>query len=213
MRRFRLRVRPSLGLAMAVALSLSACAEQQWADEAAVASVRYRDPGPPSVTLFTALRVRGGEGAHSGLMINADERIIFDPAGNFKHPAVPERGDVLYGITPQVEEMYIDFHARPTYSMMAQTIVVPPEIAAQLAANAKAHGASWKALCSNSVSAVLDGVPGFEGVDSWLPGSLAKEFGALPGVVTTYYYDDDESGNGLRVQATPDPQPKRNSKL
>lgn len=211
MRRFP--VRPSLGLAMAVALSLSACAEQQWADEAAVTSVRYRDPGPPSVTLFTVKRIRGGEGAHSGLMINADQRIIFDPAGNFAHPAVPERGDVLYGITPQVEQMYIDFHSRPTYYTVAQTVVVTPEVAQLLAEKAKAHGASWKALCSNSVSAVLDGVPGFEGVDSFLPGSLANEFGALPGVTTTYYYDDDESGDPLRVQSTPDPQPTRNNRL
>lgn len=195
--------------ALAAALALSACVENRWADDASVAAVRYKHPGPPEVTLFTAVRVIGTEGAHSGLMINADERILFDPAGNFETASVPERGDVLYGITPQVEEAYIDFHARPTYFMVAQTVQVTPEVAQQLAAQAKAHGASMKALCSNSVSDVLDGVPGFESVGSWLPGKLMKEFAALPGVKTTYYYDDDESGNALRVQSYPDPQPKR----
>ena len=201
-----------LGLAAALALMLAGCAPVQWADDAAVASVRYRDPGPPEVTLFTAVRVRGGEGAHSGLMVNADQRLLFDPAGNFKHPAVPEQGDVLYGITPQVETLYIDFHARPTYYMVAQTVTVTPEIAQMVADKARAHGASWKAMCSTSVSQVLKGVPGFEGVDSWLPGKLMREFAALPGVRTTYYYDDDESGNPLRVQSEPDPPPQPSRK-
>lgn len=193
--------------AIALMLLLGACAEHHWADDAAVNAVRYREPGPAEVTLFTAVRTRGGEGAHSGLMVNANERLLFDPAGNFAHPAVPERGDVLYGITPRVEEMYIDFHARPTYYIKAQTVEVSPEVAQMIADRAVAHGASWKALCSTSVSQVLDGVPGFEGVDSVFPGRLADDFARLPGVVTTYYYDDDESGNPLRVQFVPDAQP------
>ena len=191
--------------ALALVLALGACAEQRWADDASVAAVRYREPGSPTVTLFTAVRVNGNDGAHSGLMVNADERIIFDPAGNFEHPAVPERGDVLFGITPQVEQLYIDFHARPTYFVTAQTVEVTPEIARQIAALARDHGASWKAMCSTSVSAVLKDVPGFEGVNSWLPGKLSREFARLPGVTTTWYYDDDESGNPLRVQSEPDP--------
>ena len=62
-------------------------------------------------------------------MINGSQRVIFDPAGTVRLNAVPERGDVLFGITPQVEDFYARAHARETYHVVIQEIDVTPETA------------------------------------------------------------------------------------
>ena len=95
-----------LGLA-SLALAVAGCAVQERpnADPGTIANARYVDPGPTQMTLYTMINNRSGGGAHASLMISApSERIIFDPAGSFYSPAIPERDDVLFGITPSAEE-------------------------------------------------------------------------------------------------------------
>ena len=67
-----------------------------------ISSASYRHDGPAALTLYTMINNRSGAGAHSSVMINGSQRVIFDPAGTVRLSAVPERGDVLYGLTPQV---------------------------------------------------------------------------------------------------------------
>ena len=102
---------------------LAGCgAEPVWAPDEAVTRAAYRDTeNPPSITLFTVLNNRSGEGAHSALMINASQRVIFDPAGTWWHRTAPERNDLHYGITPTMLKFYIDYHARETYHVDVQT--------------------------------------------------------------------------------------------
>ena len=87
-------------MCLAVCLTAAGCAGQYvWAPDEKVEAVRYVSPEPPSLTLFTMVNNETGAGGHSGLMINASERVIFDPAGTLTHPTFVERNDVLYGVT------------------------------------------------------------------------------------------------------------------
>ena len=64
-------------------VALSACgAEPKWATDAQMATpaAHYVAAPPRSITLFTVQSTRNGSGAHSGLLINASEQIMFDPA-------------------------------------------------------------------------------------------------------------------------------------
>ena len=196
-------------LVLAAALSLAGCAAQsEYAPDAAVAAAAYVDPGPPSITLFTVTSTRNGAGAHSGLLINASQRVMFDPAGTWQHPSVPERNDVHFGMTPKMVNFYIDYHARETYDVVEQTIVVTPEVAAIAMQRALAYGAVPKSQCAAATSSILRGVPGFESLPStWFPKRLMLAFGKLPGVTARKISDDDADKNHgvLLVQAAQAP--------
>lgn len=186
-------------------LGLSACgAESVYAPQDAVTAARYVAAAPTSITLYTVINNRSGAGAHSGLLINASQQVMFDPAGTWNHPAVPERNDVHYGITPRIVNFYIDYHARETFRVIEQTLVVSPQVAELVKQRAEAHGAVPKAQCANSIVAILSGVPGFESLRStWFPKKLSEAFGKLPGVTSRTITDDsaDKNHGVLLVQA------------
>lgn len=187
------------------ALGLSGCgADSVYAPDEAVAAARFVAEGPKTITLYTVVNNRSGSGAHSGLLINASERILFDPAGTWHHPALPERNDVHFGITDKMVLFYIDYHARETFRVQEQTLVVSPAVAEMIAARAKAYGAVPKAQCANSISSILRGVPGFEGMPStWFPNKLHDAFAQVPGVTEREILDEDADSNHgvLLVQA------------
>jgi len=196
-------------LALLAVLALAACgAQSEYASDAEVAQARFVADGPSTVTLFTVLSTRNGSGAHSGLLINGNERVMFDPAGSWHHPALPERNDVHYGMTDRMINFYIDYHARQTYDVVEQTVVVTREQAEMVAARARAYGAVPKAQCSRSVSYILSGVPGFTSIqNTWSPKKLSADFAALPGATSRLITDDDADDNHgvLLVQATAAP--------
>lgn len=195
-------------LLLAIGLSACGAANPEWASDAEVQAARYVAGPPTEVTLFTVISNRTNGGAHSGLLINGSERVLFDPAGTWQHPRLPERNDLHYGITDKMIAFYIDYHARVTYRVLQQTVPVSPEVAELVIARAKAYGAVPKAQCANSVSAILKGVPGFEPIsNTWFPLKLADAFGTLPGVTSRVITDsDDDSNHGvLLVQANGDP--------
>jgi len=195
--------------ALLAMLTLAACgAEPKWATDEAVAQARYVHNGPPSITLFTVLSTRDGSGAHSGLLINASERIMFDPAGTWYHPNLPERNDVHYGMTPKMLTFYIDYHARETFDVVEQTIIVSPGVAELVAQRAKAYGAVPKAQCAKSISAILSEVPGFESLPStWYPAKYMEAFAKLPGVTSRKITDSDADDNhGVLLVQTTDPR-------
>ena len=102
-------------------LAVAGCAsEPVWAPQSDVARAAYRHPGPPALTLFTTRNVGSGNGAHTGLMVNASQRVLFDPAGTFGAPSLPERNDVIFGVTPRVVEYYTGYHARTSYYVVEQ---------------------------------------------------------------------------------------------
>jgi hypothetical protein len=193
-------------ISLIAVLFVAACgaAEPKWASDDAVAQARYVAAGPPSITLYTVLATRDGSGAHAGLLINGSQRVMFDPAGTWHHPRLPERNDVHFGVTPLMLEFYLDYHARETFDVVEQTIVVSPQVAELVMRRAMEYGAVPKAQCTISISNILRGVPGFEGLPStWYPKKLMTAFGELPGVSTRRITDDDTNDNHgvLLVQA------------
>ena len=157
---------------------MRACgAEPVWAPDEAVARARYVSGEPPSITLYTVVRKRGNEGAHSGLMIDGSQRVMFDPAGTWHHPTVPERNDLHYGITERMRKFYIDYHARETYDVIEHKIYVSPAVAEAAIRRAEAYGAVNKAFCGSSVSDILRGLPGFETMPStFFPNRIMRAF-------------------------------------
>jgi hypothetical protein len=186
-----------IAFAFALIAGLSACgANAPYAPDEAVQAAAFVAEGPPSVTLFTVINNRSGGGAHSGLMINGTQRVMFDPAGSWYHPNLPERNDVHFGVTDRMIAYYVDYHARETFRVVQQTVPVSPAVAQQVMNNALAYGAVPSAQCANSISAVLSGVPGFESVSrSWFPKRLMADFAALPGAVEQVTTDADADDN------------------
>lgn len=180
-------------LILCLPAGLAACgAESVWAPDEAVARATYSPKGAPTaLTLFTVISNRSGGGEHSALMINADQQVIFDPAGTWHHPSLPERNDVHFGIGSEAIAHYEDYHARPTYHVVVQTVEVTPEVAQQAIRLAMAYGPVSKSMCSNAVSDILKQIDGFEGVgQSWFPRKTMEAFGARAGVETYTVYDD-----------------------
>ncbi len=181
---------------------LSACAQSKWAPDEAVMKAAYHDPGPPSITLITAINNRNGQGGHSALLINASQRVLFDPAGTWWHRTVPERNDVLYGITPTMWKFYTDYHARKTYHVVLQTKEVTPEVAEEARRLVEANGAVPKAHCAYATSGILRRLPGFESLPrTYFPHKLMAAFARLPGVKTEKIYQDDGDNNKALLAA------------
>jgi hypothetical protein len=182
---------------LVVALGLAACgAEPKWAPQAEVDAVRFVSEEPPSITLYTVVNTRTGSGAHSAILVNASERVIFDPAGTWYHPRLPEQNDVHFGMTDKAVAFYLDYHTRITYNTIEQKIYVSPQVAELVLAKVKAYGAVPKAMCTQANSSILRGVPGFEGLpQTFYPKKLSEAFGRLPGVTTRVITDDDADDN------------------
>ncbi len=175
-------------------LAVAGCTkpDQNPADDATIAAVAYRNPEPPSLTLYTMINNRNGEGAHSALLINASQQVIFDPAGSFHSSLTPERGDVIFGITPQIEKAYRSAHARSTFHVVSQKIALTPAQAERTLQLALRNGRVPDAFCASATARLLAQVPGFQSIRSTMfPKTLMEQFAQLPGVSTERYYEND----------------------
>ncbi len=189
-----------LSLILPLSLLLSACAEEVWAPEEEVQRAKYRHDAPPSLTLITVVSNRTGSGGHSALLVNGSHRVIFDPAGTWHHPKLPERNDVHFGMTPSAVGYYIDYHARETFHVVSQEVPVSPQVAEVALARVQSNGAVAKAFCSNATADVLRGIPGFEDTPrSFSPKRIMAYFDGKPGVRRSVVYDDSPANNGTIV--------------
>ncbi len=188
-----------LGLPLAAVAACSA--PQTSSPPAMIAARQFAGPGPRVLTLFTMRNVSSGSGAHTSLLIDApSQRIMFDPAGSFRHTTIAERNDVLFGVTPEVEAYYISYHARETFYVLGQTIAVSDAVAEQAAALALANGPVARSFCTSATSGMIRRLPGFGGVSQTLfPNSLARSFGALPGVRSREWRENDPDNKALAL--------------
>lgn len=184
-------------LAAAAPALLSACgAKSVWDSDEQLRAARYASSEPPSITLFTVIGIPRGDGGHSALMINGSQRVIFDPAGSWNHPRIPERNDVLYGITDNFKNFYIDYHARETYWVAEDSIPVSREVADLAIRRAEANGPTSRSFCAVAAGSVLRGVPGFETAPSgFSPLRLRNWFLRQPGVRSKRHMDGDPANN------------------
>lgn len=165
---------------------LAACgADHKWASDEEVARAVY-SPGPPaSLTVITSINTRSGAGAHSALLINGSQRVLYDPAGSWElgDGFAPERNDLHYGMTQPVLDSYLTYQSSTVFQVVAQTIEVPLAVADQAIAASIKEGSTNKAFCSNSVSNILGQLPGFSSVRTvYFPKALMREIAKLPGV-------------------------------
>ena len=194
-----------LALALMALLGLAACgADQTFAPQAEVDAARYVEGPPTYIVLYTGINDRNGSGAHSALLVNASQRVLFDPAGTFTHPRAPVQGDVHYGITDSVLAAFLDYHARDSatekFHVVERRLYVSPEVAEMILRKVQANGAVPKAQCASSISAILRSVPGFESVPStWFPIKLGEGFGQLPGVTTRIVTEENDGSDQHNV--------------
>lgn len=186
------------------ALALTGCgpAVETWADDAAVSRATYSHGEPYSVTVFTMVSNDTGAGGHSAMMINGSERVLYDPAGSWRHPLAPERNDMHHGFTEFMRKFYIDFHARTTYHVVIQEITITREQADLMIAAARRQGAAPRAYCTRFNSSVLRQVPGFEDINTtWFPTALMDQIARRSDVRTSKVFDDDPDYNKTMLEA------------
>jgi hypothetical protein len=168
-----------------------------WAPEDEVISATYQNNKPTSITLLTMINNTTGMGGHSALLINSEERILFDPAGTFKHPQIPEQHDVFFGMNDTALERYIDYHARPTIHVVMQSTEIESKVAIKLTNLVKNYGPVQDMMCSYAITEVLNQVPNFITIPkSYFPKTTMENFSKLEGVTTTKVFDyflDDKS--------------------
>ena len=166
-----------------------------------IAARQFAGPGPRVLTLYTMRNIRSGGGEHSSLLIDApSQRILFDPAGSFRHSYVAERNDVLFGMTPEVEAYYVSYHARETYYVLAQTVPVSDAVAERAAQLALSNGPVRQSFCASATSRLLRQLPGFEAIpQTMFPNTLADAFGRLPGVTSREWRETDPDNKALAL--------------
>ncbi|WP_235871378.1 hypothetical protein [Shimia sediminis] len=159
-----------------------------------IQAAAYVHGGQPSLTLYTMVSNDTGAGAHTSLLINASQRVVWDPAGSFRAESIVASGDVVYGMTPQMVDLYTRFHARETYHVIIQELPVSAEIAEMALRKAMSNGAVPQATCALSTSAILRSLPGFEGIPStYYPNKLYEAFRAYgPTERELFEYDADD---------------------
>jgi len=193
-----LRLRALVLVALAL-VTLAACAgERVWAPDAAVQAARYAYGGQgdlqgrqAELTLITVMNYRSKRGDHTGLFINADERVLFDPAGSWKLPEVPERNDLHYGISPRIGASYYLSHTRETHYTVVQRIPVSMQTALRAKQLASAAGPVPPAYCAKSTIDILRELPGFEKLrSSFYPHKLMEQIASIPGVITQELHHD-----------------------
>ncbi|MEE4189796.1 MAG: hypothetical protein V2I76_15305 [Roseobacter sp.] len=180
---------------LSILLVLTACAPTSFDDASPeeVARAAYVSGDPPSLTLFTMVNNSTGAGGHSSLMVSGSQRVIFDPAGSFRHPDGVERGDVLYGMSPAWVAGYKSAHARSTYRVVSQTVQLTEAQAETALRLVQSNGPVASAFCANAVSSILRQVPGFEATQvTFYPVKLMDQFDQRPDVQRDVYYENDE---------------------
>lgn len=198
-------------LLIGMALTVSACGYNQSdippSSIETVQASTYRHNGAPALTLFTAISNSTGEGAHSALMVNGSQRVIFDPAGTFrKEGAIIERGDVLYGATPRMVDSYTRFHARETYHVVVQHLEMPGDAAEAVLRDVLTYGDVPAALCTSSTSTVLSRASLPSPIrNTMFPKRLMEQFAQVPGVETRELFEYDDADK-TKVLAAYEPE-------
>ena len=185
-------------LLIAAAAALAGCEVYIPAAPDEVARARHVSEEPASVTLLSMVSTRTGRSAHSALLINGSEQVLYDPAGTFRHPDLPRRHDIHYGVTPRFLDYYERYHARFSHFVHSQTVEVSRATADQVLANAVAQGRTPKFFCNTSVAAALRPVEPFAHVrGGFFPQTTREDFARITGVEDAYVYEVDSGKNNV----------------
>lgn len=168
------------------------CAVEVGASKQSLAAARHIAAEPPYVEVVSMVDRRDGRAAHTALVINASERVIYDPAGTFQHEDLAERGDIHYGATDRMVSYYERYHARFSHFVHVQRIPVTAQVADAVLRRAEAQGPSPKMFCTYHTIGVLnDSLPGVALERSFFPEALRRQVADLPGVSDRYRVEED----------------------
>ena len=175
-----------------VALTAACAGVEVGAPPAEISRARFASDEPPYVAVVSMVHRDQQRAAHTALFINASQRVIYDPAGTFRHEAMPERGDIHYGATDRMIDYYERYHARFSHYVHVQTIPVSAATAEAVLRRAQAQGPSPKLFCTVDTIAVLNDVPQIPRFySSFFPEALRQQVAQVSGVQDRYRYEED----------------------
>ncbi len=176
---------------------LSACADYENDDPAVVSSRTYISEEQPYVELLTMVNESGDFGEHSGIVINASQTVLYDPAGSFRYEAELARSrDIHYGMSPRMVDYYKRYHARFGYYVVAQRVYLSAEEAEALFRKANEIGTTGQLRCGLSASQTLNSISRFANIPStYWPGKIMEAMAEVPGVETSYTRESDVGQN------------------
>ncbi|MEM9350418.1 MAG: hypothetical protein AAGA47_09165 [Pseudomonadota bacterium] len=176
---------------------LAACSSKPrvFAEQSALDAARWPNTGPGRLQVFSSFNVGTNNGAHTAMLISADEHVVFDPAGTFRHSRLPERHDVIYGMVPSARQAFVDYHTRSTFWTVLQTFEVPRSTAFAVKRAAERAGPVSDAFCTRATSTLLADAPGMPfAVDPvWFPVSLHDQLLGRPGVIRQEFRQTDDA--------------------
>lgn len=184
-------------IAICMMVILSACADFENDDPAVVSSRTYVSEEAPFVALLTMVNDSGDHGEHSGILINASQTVLYDPAGSFRYEEELARSrDIHYGMSPTMVDYYQRYHARFGYHVVTQKIYISAEEAEALFRMANQIGTTGQLRCGLSASSVLNSIPRFSNIPTtYWPGKIMNAMADVPGIVTTYTRESDIGQN------------------
>ncbi len=183
----------ALGLLLAVAGCTNDAPKVPDSGPDRIARAVYRHDGPPELTLLTMIGNETESGAHSAMVVNGSQRVLWDPAGSFRNERIVERGDVVFGATPQLVDTFTRFHARKTHHVVVQTLPVSAEVAEAVLQRMLVAGNQLAANCTRSTARILSDVPQFSQIrETYFPVKLMQQWSEIPGVTTRRFYETDD---------------------
>lgn len=176
---------------------MAACgADRPEASPEAVDAGRYVHADPPGLTLVTVVNRATGAGEHSALVVNASQRVLFDPAGSWWHPETPQRADLIHGITERMLDHYLDYHARESHDVVLKSVAVDAHVAERALRLATRDRPATEATCALAVARLLQELPGFGTIrGSLLPNIVRADFARLDGVTVRIIESDAPADN------------------
>lgn len=165
-----------------------------------VHAARYAHDGEPALMLISTIGESSGMSEHVGLLINAQERVLFDPAGAYTIAQMPHRDDVHYGVKDRYLEHYISFHARLGFYVKTYYLPVSSQTAQIVYERATHYGQVRMTQCGFAVSDILADIEELKGISrTFFPSTLEREFAALPNVVSSEYHENDVGQNLRKI--------------
>ncbi|QHQ33774.1 hypothetical protein [Algicella marina] len=178
--------------AILILLAVAGCAREVDASYEEVARARYVSEEPPYIAIVSMVDRSDERAAHTAMIINASERVIYDPAGTFQHRDLQERGDIHYGATDRMVDYYERYHARFSHYVHTQKIYVTAELAERVLRRTQAQGPSPKMFCTLHTGQILKDQPEFAFLKvGFFPENLRRQFARYPGVVNSYVVEED----------------------
>ncbi|MXU66811.1 hypothetical protein [Oceanomicrobium pacificus] len=177
---------------------LGACADNTASPPEEIARAAYQSGEPPYIEVLSMVSEKTGQSDHTGVVVNApSQRVLYDPAGNFKHPSMPHKGDVFYGASDRMVDYYKRFHARFGFYVQSQKVYVSASEAEQFLREIESRPPTRNVFCGASTASVLRTAPSFSDyMSAWfLPETVRINVSRMPNVVTTDFYENDRGKN------------------